>query len=168
MEEKKKLKFTALDLIIILFIVACIVGAVIKSGVIDGFTNKDDYSTIVYTVKCEYEKDYFADQAFKKGNAVFNRETGDDLGVVQSFVSSVAYGEYIDQYGDVVQYEKTGVKTAYITIAGDGLFDDYGYYVGGSTIVCPGAEVELETWLGTAKVTVVSVEVPTTAPAGEK
>ncbi len=159
MEEKKKLKFTALDLIIILFIVACIVGAVIKSGVIEKLTIEDKFTTIVYTVKFEDAQGYFTKEAFKVDTVVYDEASGTELGTVKEIKMGKAYGEVADKDGSLVKYEKPGDTMAYVTIVGSGLVDEYGYYVAGSTVVCPNADLQLETWLGTVSAKVVNVTV---------
>ena len=163
MEEKKKLKFTVLDLIIVLFIVACIVGAVVKSGVIKSLTKKDDYVTLVYTVKFEDKSGYFVKDVFKTDTVVYDKNSGAEIGTVTEIRSEKTYYELADENGVLAKYEKPNSVTAYVTIAGQGLADDYGYYASGSTVVCPGATVELATLLGTVSATVIDVNA-----AGEK
>ncbi len=157
MGEKRKIKFTLLDLIIIVFILACIAGIVIKSGVIHGFTEDEEMKTTVFTVKVEISNDYAANQAFKKDTLVKDAVSGVELGTITEISILPAYAEKDAGDGMLLKYEKENAKMMYLTIAGKALADEYGYYVGGSTVVCPGAIVEMESLFGLATGTVVEV-----------
>lgn len=146
MEEKKqgKFKFNAIDVLIILALIACIVGIAFRLGLPQKFLEPepDQKAEIRFSVNAVDQ--FFVDQ-FKDGIMLYDAD-GEEFGSVKDIEVSASSVYKENDHGVVEKMSHLSLQDVVGTITVTGLVKDDGFYMNG------------DTWLGVGQYYTVKTE----------
>lgn len=144
MIEKKKLKFNILDVVIILFVVAVLVGVALRSNLLDSTVAKSSSVGIDFSVKIENVRHYTY-EAIEVGETFYDKETGNALGKITD-VALVPYSTTVTlSDGTIISREVPDKYNMIISVKGVGKVSDEGYYINGNRLVSPNGSIDIST-----------------------
>jgi len=158
--KKKRFALNALDMLIILTVIAFAVGYVIKANVVSrlgiGYTSRD----VEMTVRLEHERPIKLDY-LKVGDTVWNTDTDKKIGTIKKIETKNA--EYfIDLIDGGFGYDETDVRVDLsVTIETKGKEDEEGVFLLGTRHVSKGSSFNFFTELTVCYGTVIDVKVLT-------
>ena len=147
MENVSKKKLNVIDVLILLVIVTCVVGLVVRFGNF-GFSSSsedlDDYEISFLVSNIAYDSQYY----FSQGDTVTLVDKGVVLGKLDGLVKptpAVFSAQEKNGMPITVSYptesSRIDVKG---TIASKGVMGENGYLLGGTTYIAPGAEYKVQ------------------------
>ena len=154
---ERKTGLNIIDVVIILFLIACIIGITFRVGQF-GVFNDDLRNYRVYfevTDVAATSKD-----AFKAGDTVTLVDLGMSLGKIENIEKVTPKTEYVKKTdGSVVEYEypKDTRVNVYGTVISEGLLTSDGYLLDGKTYVTPGAKYSVRTEHIDCTITVIRI-----------
>ncbi len=155
---EKKQGINIIDVVIILFLIACIIGIVFRVGQFGVFNDGDLRNYRVYfevTDIASTSKD-----AFKAGDTVTLVDLNMPLGRIENIDEVTPKTEYVKNSDGVIveyKYPKDTRINVYGTIISEGLLTDGGYLLDGKTHVTPGAKYFVRTEHIDCTITVVKI-----------
>lgn len=131
-----------LDLMILLFIVALAAVLMLRSNLRDTLGGTSEDINIAYTVRIEPVR-VMSLTAVKKGDPLFDEETGVQIGTVTRVEGSPYMREVTLADGSIVASPDPEYYTVIISAEGSGKNSEYGPMINGSRICTPGGTIKL-------------------------
>ncbi len=150
-DTKKKMKFNILDVVVILIIAVLAVAYCFRNNIFANTLSISEPSEMKVSVKVEGVRIYTAD-AFSVGDNIYDRETGNHLGVISDIKYEPSYEsvkldgtQTEDGTAKVVLLETPGRYDVYITFDAVGKINDEGSYINGNKLVAPNSGLSIST-----------------------
>ena len=139
-KKRKVLGLNIIDLVIILLVVICLVGAAIRAKQLNWFSGDSDLEAVeIYFSVSDIA--YTSEDALVIGDTVILCENNSVLGILQSIDSVLPSAMYVkDADGNVisVNYPESTRIDVTGTILSQGTMTKNGYYLGGNIFIAPG------------------------------
>jgi len=150
-------KVSIIDLFVILLIAAIAAGVVFRFG-FSGAVARNDNLNIVYTVKINGVRDFTLDY-YVVGTPVYERFSGNRIGVVSDVRHEPAFVNHVMDDGSVVNMERPGIIIIYVDIETKGFSTERSYFTEESFELRVGGQVSL--WFRYVNVvgSVVNIEI---------
>lgn len=155
---EKKTGLNIIDVVIILFLIACIIGIIFRVGNFGVFNDKDLRNYRVYFEVTDVA--YTSKDAFKAGDTVTLVDLNMPLGRIENIDEITPKTEYVKTSdGAFLEYEypKDTRINVYGTVISAGLLTDEGYLLDGKTYVTPGAKYFVRTEHIDCTITIVKI-----------
>ena len=140
--EKRPIRFNMVDVVIVLVVIACIAGVILRMGIkenqqrIEGADNK-----VVCTVVCQSILDRLA--TIKPGDVLYNDQTGAKLGEVTAVRKIAATKNMLKADGTYAAAQYSDRYDLYVDISCNVMARADGLYIEGTTLCTVGSELAL-------------------------
>lgn len=146
MATKNKIRFNAIDVFIIIALIGCIVGLVLRYQLVDLIRNSDGENNAIISFRVsniqEASKDYIND-----GDKFFIVEGSNklDFGTVKGKIDWAPSEVYnFDNEGNYVLSSKTGRIDVRGKVLASGMFTDEGFLLGDTKYIAPGSSISVQ------------------------
>ena len=158
-KTKKGLRFNIIDIVILLIVIGCIVGIVLRLGVKKSQTNISSSNNAMRYVM------YFPSQpdtlnfAFKEGDMLYDNADGAPIGVVHSVSEpEEAWTVIENEDGKMIRVKNAGYNSYKVEVDANVLERADGFYIDGKTLCCAGVTIRATTAEYSADGMILSLE----------
>lgn len=153
--KNRRTRFSIIDFVIILMLLACIVGAVMRYNIAESLFSK--------TVTQEMTVNFIAEALTENKVSAFNENAvfysgNDSFGKLISVNSSPAIGYYENAEGIYTEYEKEGLYDISGSFVCELVRSDSGYLLNGKTYIAPGSVFTLKSGGAAVSVLITALE----------
>lgn len=152
-----KHKFNIIDIGVLVLIIALIVAAYLKFGVIEHSQTDTQTTTLIYTIKFANLRD-FSVNTFKSGDTVYDSQTKLEVGTIKNIKVEEASNLIQTLSGDVVDEKNPKRFDVTLTIETEGIENEESYLANRSIKLKVGSSKLLETRYIKSSGTIMSVK----------
>ncbi|MBQ8248581.1 MAG: DUF4330 family protein [Clostridia bacterium] len=140
-KKERKFKPNIIDFLIVVIVIGVVAGIVMRMGVIEKITvgNRLEEARISFIVK---DISGESESYFKNGDSFNSKTHNCHIGTLETINSRRAVKYIENENGRMVKTESADNRVDMLcTLIGEGTFTSEGFFLGGSTYIAPGSEI---------------------------
>ncbi len=140
-KKERKFKPNIIDFLIVVIVIGVVAGIVMRMGVIEKITvgNRLEQARISFIIK---DISGESESYFKNGDTFNSKTHGCYIGTLETINSRRAVKYIENENGRIVKTESADNRVDMLcTLIADGTFTEDGFFLGGSTYIAPGSEI---------------------------